>query len=223
VPPAQSKLVKDEEVREFGADLVDVMRRVAREEQGALLPEIDRRLAPVTQRVDQVAQNVQATGQRVAQNDRQAVFALLDEKVPGWQTINGDANFLAWLDQIDPFSSQMRGTMLTQALNANDGPRVVAFFDGYLKEHAVVTPPPAPAPAAAPAAPQRTLDQMVAPGTPRTGPAGAPDVSGKRVWTRAEITAFYASTGNGSFKGTPEQRKAMEADIFAAQREGRIR
>jgi|SRR5262245_6237337 len=224
-PPAPTKLVKDEEVREFGPDLIDVMRRVVREEHATLLPEIDRRVAPVAQQVGQVAQAAQQIGARVAQSDQQSVLALLASAVPNWQELNEDAGFLEWLDQVDPFSGHQRGAMLKQAYKAHDGSRVVAFFTGYLKEHAAVTPPAAPAPAAAapPAAPQRKLEQFVAPGTPKTGAASTQDGSGKRVWSRAEIGQFYADCQAGRFKGTAEQRKQIEADIFAAQREGRIR
>jgi hypothetical protein len=222
-PPAATKLVKDEEVKEFGADLIDVIRRAAREEMSGLLPEIDRRVAPVAQRVDQVAQAAQQVGARVARSDQQTVLALLDQTVPNWQEVNGDPGFLEWLAQVDPYAGRERGDLLQQAYKAHDGPRVVAFFSGYLKEHAAVTPPPAPKPAAAAPAPQRTLEQMVAPGTPKTGAAGTQDGSGKRVWSRKEIGMFYADVQAGRFKGTPEQRKAIEADIFAAQRENRIR
>lgn len=222
-PPTATKLVKDEEVKEFGADLIDVMRRVVREEQASLLPEIDRRVAPVAQRVNQVAQATQDVGQRVAQNDQQSVLAMLASAVPNWQEMNEDPGFLEWLDQVDPFSGAQRGALLKQAYKAHDGSRVVAFFSGYLKEHAAVTPPAAPkVPAAAPA-PQRNLEQFVAPGTPKTGAASTQDGSGKRVWSRAEIGQFYADVQAGRFKGTKEQRKQVETDIFAAQREGRIR
>lgn len=222
-PPAATKLVKDEEVKEFGADLIDVIRRAAREEMSGLLPEIDRRVAPVAQRVNQVAQATQDVGQRVAQNDQQSVLAALATAVPNWQEMNEDPGFLEWLDQVDPFSGAQRGALLKQAYKAHDGPRVVAFFNGYLKEHAAVTPPAAPkVPAAAPA-PQRNLEQFVAPGTPKTGAASTQDGSGKRVWSRAEIGQFYSDVQAGRFKGTKEQRKQVETDIFAAQREGRIR
>lgn len=225
-PPVHDKLVKDEEVREFGADLIDVMRRVVREENASLLPEIDRRVAPVAQRVDQVAQAAQQVGARVARSDQQSVLAQLESAVPNWQEMNEDQGFLEWLDQVDPYSGHKRGALLQVAYKAHDGPRVVAFFSGYLKEHAVVTPPAAPTPSAVPAPPaqgQKKLEQFVAPGTPKTGAASTQDGSGKRVWSRAEIGQFYSDVQAGRFKGTQDQRKALEADIFAAQREGRIR
>lgn len=222
-PPAPTRLVKDEEVKEFGADLIDVMRRVVREEHATLLPEIDRRVAPVAQRVDQVAQAAASVGQQVARSDQQSVLSMLAQAVPKWQEQNSDPGFLEWLDQVDPYSGYKRGALLSQAFKANDGPRVVAFFSGYLKEHATVTPPAPPAPPAPSPGTQRTLETFVVPGTPKTGAASTQQGSGKRVWTRAEIGQFYADVQAGRFKGTATEKKATETDIFLAQKEGRIR
>ncbi|MET0657256.1 MAG: hypothetical protein ABW110_03750 [Steroidobacteraceae bacterium] len=225
-PSAQpARLVKDEEVKEFGADLIDVMRRVAREEGASLLPQIDQRIAPVKQRADAAAKAAGEAATKVAANDQQSVMQQLADKVPNWEELNVDQGFLDWLDQRDPFSGAVRGLMLKQAFEAHDGPRVVNFFLGYQKEHAVVTPPPADAtpPATPPAQPQRSLEQLVAPGAPKTGAASTPNGSGKRVWTRAEIGLFYKDLGAGKYRGKTEEAKKIEADIFVAQREGRIR
>lgn len=229
--PAVASLIKDEEIKEFGADLIDVQRRVAREEiASAVEAEVARRLQPVTQQVTQVAQAATQTAKRVSQQDEQTLLEYMTKECPTWPTLNKDQNFVAWLDQTDPFSGMVRGEMLAQAYKSHDGPRVVTFFNGYLKEHAAVTPTPTPAPAAgtpnkAAPAPQRTLEQLVTPGTPKTGAAGTQDGSGKRVWTGAEIGKFYADKAAGRYNSTTGKAKAeaMEADIFAAQAEGRVR
>jgi hypothetical protein len=104
----------------------------------------------------------------------------------------------------------------------------VAFFKGYQIEHAAVTPPAAPAAPSAstpPAAPQKRLEEFVAPGSPKPSAAGTQDGSGKRVWSRAEISKFYKDRQDGKY-ATPSKKDEglrLEADIFAAQREGRIR
>lgn len=224
-PAAGTRLTKDEEVREFGPDLYDFIKRAAQE---AVLPEVDsrmqRQVAPVAQRVEQATKLASTAAQRVAQNDQQTVIDMLDTQVPTWRDLNSDEGFLNWLDERDPYAGVERGKLLKQAYANHDGTRVVAFFRGYQNEHAVVSPTPAPAAAAAPApAPQRSLESLVAPGTPKAAPTGTQDGSGKRVWTRAEISKFYADRSAGKYRTRPEEGKKVEADIFAAQREGRIR
>lgn len=227
-PPTRTKLVKDEEIKEFGADLYDFMKRVVREEtQSEISSQVEGKVRPISQKVDQVANAATSVAQRVVKNDEQAVLDLLEEKVPNWLQLNEDEGFLQWLNVREPYTGVARGQLLTEAFKAHDGPRVVAFFNGYLTEHAAaVTPPANPQPSAAPAppaAPPQALDRFVAPGASRPGPSNAPDVSGKRVWTRAEIAGFYAARSAGRFRSKPDEAKRLESDIFAAQREGRIR
>lgn len=224
-PAAPRKMVKDEEVKEFGADLTDFMRRVALE---TVLPEVDARVSkvvqPVAQRAEGAAKAASAAQQRAAQSDEQKVLDLLAREVPDWETMDSDEGFLAWLDQVDPFSNEKRGDLLNRAYAAHDGPRVVRFFKSYLTEHAAVQPPIDPAQPAAPApgAPQVQLGDLVAPGTPK-GTAGTQAGAEKRIWTRADIKAFYAAKNSNFFRGKEDEMKRLEADIFAAQRENRIR
>lgn len=216
---SQARLVKEEEIKEFGPDLIDVVRRIAREEQATLIPEIDRRLEPVAKQLQTVSQSADQIGQRVARQDQQSVLDFLAEQVPDWKKQNEDPGFLEWLLQEDPYAGVQRDALLQRAFQANDGPRVVAFFKGYQTEHAAVTPTPPSTPAVKPTkGPQKKLDALVAPGTPRVAPAGAQEGSGKRRWTRKEIADFYS----GRSRISAEERARLEADLFAAQREGRI-
>ena len=219
-PAAPPKLVKDEEVKEFGEDLTDFIKRVAQE---ALLPTIDQRLQPVQQQVAEVRQTATKVVERATQSDHERLLATLDQQIDGWRQQNNDPAFLDWLGQPDPFSGVARGDLLRQAYEGFDVPRIVAIFKGYRNEHAVVTPPAASAAAAA--APQRSLDEFVAPGTPKAGAAGAQDGAGKRIWTQAEIKRFYDDCTAGKYRTTEGQarRREIEQDIVAAAREGRVR
>lgn len=222
-PPAPVKLVKDDEIREFGADLIDVVRRAAKE---AVLPEIDQRIdqrvRPVAQKVEQTERAAAAAARKLDKSDEQAVYRLLTERVPNWAELNESDAFNDWLDLADPYTGQKRGKLMLEAFKAHDGPRVVAFFQGYLNEHAAVTPPASTVPAAQGATPAR-LEDMVVPGAPKAGAAGAQEGAGKRIWSGAEIKQFYRDVQAGKFRSNPERQKQLEADIFAAQRESRIR
>ncbi len=217
-PAASGKLVKDEEIGEFGEELTDFIRRVA---QDTVLPKVEERFQPFKQEVAQARQHAAQAAQRQAQTDREKLFGVLDSQVPGWKEQNDDGEFVAWLGQPDAYSGLARMDLLKQAYERNDAPRVVAFFMGYRNEHAVVTPP-APAAAASPA-PQRSLGEFVAPGSQKPGSTGAQDGAGKRNWTEAEIKSFYRDCQQGKYRGKDEARRAIELDIVAATREGRIR
>lgn len=219
-PAAPAKLVKDEEVQEFGADLTDFIKRVAQE---AVLPAVDQKLQPVQQQVAEVRQTATKVVERSVQSDHERLLATLDRDIAGWRQQNNDPGFLDWLAQPDPYSGVARGDLLRQAYEGFDAPRIVAFFKGYRNEHAVVTPP---APAAAPAEPdasQRKLEDFVAPGTPKAGATGAQTGAGKRTWTQAEIKQFYDDAASGKFRTNKQRRDELEREIHAAVREGRVR
>jgi len=220
-PAAPTKLVKDEEVKEFGEDLTDFIRRVAQE---SVLPAVERRLQPVQQQVEKATSDAANTAQEQNRLAHERLLATLDREFAEWRTLNRDPQFLEWLAQPDPYSGAARQELLSQAYERFDAPRIVAFFKGYRNEHAVVTPPAsAAAPAPAQAASQRTLDDFVSPGQPKAGATGAQNGAGKRIWTEAEIKRFYDDCRSGKYRSNPDRRKEIEQDIFAAGREGRVR
>lgn len=220
VTKSSKKFVKDEEIEVFGSDLYDFIQRAAKE---SVLPEVEARvqtqLQPVTQKVDQVASSAQAAAQFAARTSEQKVFDLLSEHIPNWSSINEDENFLDWLDLADPYSGQKRGELLTAAFKRHDGPRVLAFFKGYLNENTAAGSTGSAPPAQA----QKKLENLVAPGAPKAGAASAQEGAGKRIWTSAEIKQFFHDLQRGKYKTRPEYAKKLEADIFAAQAENRIR
>ena len=221
VPPSSVRsLIKDEEIKEFGPDLVDLMRRVATE---TVMPQVEGRLRPLSQELDRTSKAASSAVSNAMKTEEEKVHAQLTNAVPIWLTLNEDENFHGWLDQRDPYSGEKRGDLLTRAYDRHDGPRVVTFFEGFLKENATVSPPAPPA-SSLKETPAAALESMVAPGTARAGStAGAQDGANKRIWTAADIGRYYKDKANGKFARKQKQADELEADIFAAQAEGRIR
>lgn len=44
-----------------------------------------------------------------------------------------------------------------------------------------------------------------------------------KVYTRVDVAKFFDDVRKGVYKGREQERDRIERDIFAAQREGRIR
>jgi hypothetical protein len=226
-PPAQpaARRVKDEEIRQFGPDLYDFIKRTSLE---AVEPELTRVAQPIQQRLAKTEQAATSAAATVAADAVQKMYTHLNEHVPDWTQLNELPEFLAWLGEKDPYAGVPRGQLLSQAYQANDGPRVSAFFLGFKNENAAITPQPGTAPpAAAPApAPEAQLLQLVAPGTPKAGPAsGAPNDAGKRIWTRNDVQALYAKINEFTKKNkpVPVELRQLETDLVRAQAENRIR
>jgi hypothetical protein len=92
--PEAPALTQDE-IDTFGPDLIDIIRRVAKQETGVVL---DQSLRPVKESVKQVQETVAQEKQTMAKSAREKLIEALDEKVPEWKTLNTDEDFLNWLE-----------------------------------------------------------------------------------------------------------------------------
>jgi len=234
-PKNPPRLVSEQEVQEYGGDLIDVMRRVAAE---TVMPMI----APIATKVGQVEGQAQATAKETERQFLNRMHSSMDAMVPGWGDINRDQKFIDWTQRPDVYSGLNRQELLQRAWYAGDSNRVAKFFEGFLAEEAATDPaaaearqralagtgghaPPAQSPGQpAPngqhqAAPRVTLEQLAAPGRAR---AAVTPPAGKSTWTAEGIASFYQDVASGKFRGREAERAATEADLMAAQREGRI-
>ena len=191
----QEKLVKPEEVAEFGEPLVDLIRRAAREEVQAK----DNEIKELKSKLESLAGTTAATTE-VSFYDRLAA------QVPDWQTINEDAEFHAWLGEVDDLTGFQRQDILSQAEEKRDADRVARLFKAFKKVQQDKS-----------ADSRTSLEEQVAPEATRTPQAP----KGKKLWTRNEIAAFYAADRRGEY--TEEQAAAIDAEIQLAIREKRVR
>lgn len=214
--PAGASLVSDEEIADYGPEFMDMVGRMSRQVN-------QDQISKLNQTIAQLQSQLQNVGGKIQKNEQESIYGQLDKNVENWREINRDPQFLEWLASRDPFSGLVRRDMLQEAFNRADAPRVIAFFNGFLREHAAVTEGDRSGPGKKKPDTGNALDKLVAPGRQRTGSAnrtGARDE--KRMWTEAEITQFYAEKRKGAFKGSEKLMQQLEDDIFAAQREGRI-
>jgi hypothetical protein len=212
------RLITQEEIDEFGPDLVDLIGRKAKELYEPTIKSLKSEVSKLQGQLGGVTQTVQMTA-------RDRLLAKLDAEVEDWQTVNRNQEFLDWLDNVDPYSGETRGKMLTEAYEQNDAARVVTFFKGFLAEHAAVRPTESTVDSPAPAGrtPSVSLEGQIAPGRRKhaTGMTGAQRE--KRIWSQPEIAAFYHDVQKGRYRKTEDMKREIERDIISAAAEGRIR
>ena len=214
--PVAHKLITSADTEGFGEEMVDMVRRAAREEMTAVATALSalrdevaalKGLAPVV--------NTVAANQRVTAQER--FFQSVAREVPGWETINGDSNFHNWLLTPDPMTGLTRQTYLEDAQRSNDAPRVASIFKAWGQVNGSSSATPAPS---QPNHASSELESQIAPG--RQVASIVPSTSPGRQWTTKGITEFYEAVRRGQFKGQEAERAAMEQDLFIAQREGRV-
>lgn len=217
-PAPPTKLITDQEANEFGPEMIDVMGRRAVE---AVSPQ----LAELRAMMEGLSQEVKGTVQVTKTTAKQTMLASLDAQFPEWRRINKDDGFKAWLLLQDPLFGVTRQSALLKAYEQNDTGRVLNFFKGFVSELAASTPAddPAPVPTPAPSPARPSLDSLAAPGRARVSaqPNGAP--AEKQIITTADVNAFYDAVRKGFYNGREAEKQALEQELFAAQREGRVR
>lgn len=207
--PAPTVLVTANDEEKFGADLVDFVRRVARDESrpvSSRIENLERLASSTASKADRVA-NVE----RVVIADREGRFyADLKGAVPDWQAINADPGWHRWLAEYDAVAGGPRQLSLNQAHEALDAPRVVAMFNLFK-----ATLPPA-APSQREQA-QADLARQVAPPRSSTTTVQPP--------TKPAFTGTQYAYWNDPRRVHDEKVDVVQANVLALEQamvEGRI-
>lgn len=217
-PTTPKPLISASEIEDYGSDLIDVMKRAAKE---AVREEMDSLRAENAE----MKSLISYTGQKMEMNDRTKLYAVLDGEFNNWREINRNPNFLEWLEQQEVYSGEPRKALLGRAFDTNDSVRVSKFFRGYLDEVAAINQAANPD---LPDAPRKSggngkvpLESLVAPGAGHSGPADTAKDQG-RIWKESDIGAFYEAARRGRFKGREDIYRQTEQEIQVAMTEGKI-
>jgi hypothetical protein len=209
--------ITDQHRQEYG-DAIEMMQRAARN----VLQPVLARLAKVESEISAINEGVVPTVRSVAQAQAMTAedlfFRDLTQEIPNWRDINNNPDFQAWLLQPEPLIGVLRQTILEDAQRNNDVGRVALLFRAWPGYQA--SPAPAPAPNQTMSGAPAALQSQIAPGRGRA-PA-APQQAAPKIYTSREIAQFFDDVRAGRYSGRESEKARMEADIFAAGREGRV-
>ena len=168
--------------------------------------EIDRELTPLREQVGTLTKAQVTTAE-------DKYWAALGTKVPDWETINADQNWLAWLAEYDPVAGRTRQQGLDEALNFLDASRTIAFFDAWKSRQPSKSSELSKVDQA-----QQELSRQVAPSKSR---GSAPIPASERIWSQADYEAAYDHRRYGG--KTAEEIASLQAEADRADAEGRVR
>lgn len=208
--PQPAALVTEKDDEKFGADLIDMVRRVAREERRPVeegLGRIDklvRQVAPQVERVKQVEQ-------QVASSREGQFYSDLSRDVPDWEAVNTDHRWLKWLSEYDPVAGKTRQQSLDEASGAFDARRASGMFKLF---KATLTP-------AQPSARTQAQSELARQVAPSRSATTTVTPQGEKTYTSAEYQHWLDFR---RVHDTPKEKlEQMLAEMERALIEGRVR
>lgn len=218
VPTAPVVAANAKDVETFGSDLIDLITRVSSAQAQSLKSDLLGAIQQIDRSVNQTKSEVSQVKVGQQQTDRALYEQRLTAAVPNWRDINATAEWLTWLGEYDAVLGSTRQAALTDAYNAYDSARTVAFLESYLAATRSRQPRQQ-------LTPQEELARQV---SPRTSVASTTVVtdsspSSQRAFTQKEIGDFYTAVLQGKWKHDPAGKAAMEKAIDEAVASGRVR
>jgi hypothetical protein len=211
--PSIPQFLTPEDEQNYGRDLLDVAQRAA--------------LQTVAPRLENLEQKNEELRRQLAREQRRQLDNAVEMAVPDYREVDRNPRWHRWLLGIDVLSGRVRQTLLNEAISAGAAPRVISFFKSFLSEEVATGHVESASdfqPAPAPREPTISLTSLAAPGRARPATGGVASLpTDKPIYTRAQIKGLYEMHRKGAYTGREAEWARLEADIFAAQREGRFR
>jgi hypothetical protein len=214
--PEPQKLVTQQDVETFGADLVDLMRRIVVETDAGEKARLQDQIAELKGLIPTLKKDVEQVTSATVDVKRERYFSDLEKLVPDYADINVDEAFLGWLTGEDPLSGFKRNAILQNAFNAFDHQRTAVIFNAFKQETGKTAPPP-PAPK-----PSEGLETQVSPAGSKTPTTPTPD-DGQKIWSSSEVQDFYNAVTRGDYRGRQDEARRIDAEIDKALIENRVR
>lgn len=211
--PKEDPLVTSKDEEAFGADLIDLARRVVKEETSTVakrLATVERALAAVVK----VSEKVERIEVANAQTAEERFWADVNTLVPDWQDVDNDPRWIEFLDTRAKGAAKTYRELAQDAILAGQSKAVAELVEVW-KDVSGIT-----AERAKQDKKQRELESQAQPGKSKAT-ADAPKPGEGRIWTWAEYEKVFSP--NISREYTAAQVAELQAEAEKAYLEGRIR
>jgi hypothetical protein len=196
-----ASLLTDEEIEKYGLEFWDAVGRAAEQRSGERIRSLESTVQKLTTELGTAPPDDKEVEAKTK------FFVSLAEAHEDWEAIDDDPKWKSWLQEYDPVARVIRQALLNDAIAKNDAAYVASLLTTWKtsKTARQPTPPPA-APAQSP--------------EPSTSKADPPDTPAKKIWTRAEIAAFYKKQSKGGY--SEKEGEQIEQEITTAIAEKRV-
>lgn len=202
--PAESLVTsKDEDT--FGSDLIDLARRVTRDEVGVVLNRIGQ-LEAMLKNISELPKQVELVAQQQAESTTERFWNAVEKRIPDWNQIDTDQRWIEFLNQAPPFSMKSYRELAGEAIAAGQVDPIAAMVDTWKAQAGITGQNNA----------KQELARQVAP----TKQNGSSAPQGKKTWTMAEYERAYDPRLSSEM--SEAEIEALQAEADQALVEGRI-
>ena len=207
-PKERVSYVTDADRDEYGDDLIDFQRRVAKEHA----QEFEGRFEQQAKVIEELQKKISTTDSQVGE---QGFTQRLNALVPGFDQLDNDERWVSWLNEYDPMSRGPRRDQAQAAFDAGDAEAIahyVSLFNGSVNP--VDT---------SKSDRQKELEKQVSPNrsasTASTKSAGQSD----KIYSTASSEKAWNKIRTLNTNGKYDEAEKLEAELTVAYMEGRVR
>ena len=208
-PKEKVSLVTDADRAEFGEELLDVQRRVAKEVSQEYEDRLEKQDAVIGSLQDKLAH----TGSQVGEMDFNQRLRSL---VPEFSSIDTDERWVAWLNEHDPMLRGPRRVQAQQAFDSGDA-EAIAHYVGLWRETVAAPSVPATPPN------QIELEKQVAPNRSANSVRTQSTSQSSKVYSPTQVDNAWNKVRSLNTTGKYEAAEKLEAELTAAYMEGRVK
>lgn len=207
-PKEKVSYVTDADREEYGDDLIDFQRRVAKEVS-----------QDYEERFEQQSRVIQDLQSKISNTDNQVGEVGFTQKlnalVPEFDQLDNDERWVAWLNEIDPMTRGPRRDQAQAAFNSGDAEAVahyVSLFRGSVE------------PVANGKSDRQTeLEKQVTPSRSASTVASKSSNNSSKVYSEKELDRGWTKIRDLNSQGKYDDAEKLEAELTVAYMEGRVK
>lgn len=199
----RESLVTDEDVQAFGADLIEVQRKVARE----VAMEFGASVDALKAENEELRSQIQRTGSQVGE---MTFEQKLHRMVPDFDNLNNDPTWVSWLDEFDPILRSPRRAIAQSAFNSGDAEGVAYYVNLFRQLTAVPVANPK----------DSELERQVQP--TRSATSQTPVSQKGKIYSTNDVEKMFQKITQLHSTQKFDEAKKLEAEIDAAYMDGRV-
>lgn len=210
----EQALVTSKDVDDYGADLVDMVRRAAQEVSQKA---VTHAISELRKEFGAVKEQMGTVTERVYQSESDKFWAGVMNLVPDWKQIDADPRWIEFLDTTPEFAEDTYRELAGKAIQRGDATKIAKLVETWRVTQGIV-PAQQQQQAQRNQQQQAELARQVA---PTTSKAGTNVPTGEKIWSREEYEVAM-DVRNVRRLGQAEADR-LEAEANRAVAEGRVR